>query len=77
MVDFIQNNYFLICSTYNALTISVNLIRLGGCGIKLNQSANSSSLLFIGFLFPSSYINIITNIFNKINFYYNMQDINT
>ena len=28
MIDFIQNNYFLICSIYNALTISVYFIIL-------------------------------------------------
>ena len=53
MVDFVQNNYFLICSTYNALTISVPLIRLLYAGREKAQSKlpTHHPHLFYWFLF--------------------------
>ena len=47
IVDFIQNNYFLICSTYNALTISVYLVRLR----RIWDKAQPNCQLIISFIY--------------------------
>ena len=51
MVDFVQNNYFLICSTYNALTISVPLIRLLYAGCEKAQSKLPAHHLYLFYWF--------------------------
>ena len=63
IVDFIQNNYFLICSTYNALTISVYLVRLR----RIWDKAQPNCQLIISFIYWF-FISFILHIYYNKNF---------